>query len=480
MKRIHQFRLLYLMPLLALFTSCEKGFEEINSDPNRISVISPGTLLNPVLYEVAAFNMQKSDDVTFDLMQVAINFPSASGGIHRYEITEGTGSSTWATYYRWLNNIREMKIAADSATDVNYQAIAITLNAWVYSNLTDCFGDVPMTEAVSAEEGILQPSYTRQKDIYVKVLADLDSASRLFNNTRAMTYGTEVLYGNNVSNWKRFANSLKMRLLLRVSNKSEMNSWEQLRSMVANPTLYPVFTSNDQSAIVKLTGITPLISPWGRPQDFTTGRAAGKFFLDSLNAMNDPRRAKFASQARNAAGSANIGYLGIPAGYSGNENQFDYIPSNLVQALISAPMTCPVMSYAEVEFIKSELYFRDNRQDSAKLAYERGTKAAIEQWGAVMPSNYFTDADAAYNGTLERIMLQKYYALFFNDYQQWFEYRRTGLPVLPKSPGMMNDQKMPARFIYPVSQRVFNPDNYQLATSSMGGDDINTRVWWQE
>jgi hypothetical protein len=480
MKRINIIHLINLVLLAGLFTSCEKGFEDINTDPNRISVISPGTLLNPVLYELGAFNMQKSDDVTFDLMQVAVNFPSATGGIHRYEITEGTGNSTWTTYYRWLNNIREMKIAADTARDVNYQAIAMTLNAWVYANLTDCFGDVPMTEAVSAEEGILQPKYNKQKDIYLKVLSDLDSANRLFNTTKAMAYGTEVMYGNNVGNWKRFCNSLRMRLLLRVSNRSEIDSWEQLRTMVANPTLYPVFASNDQSAIIRLTGITPLISPWGRPQDFTTGRAAGKFFLDSLNAMNDPRRARFASQARNSAGNANIGYLGIPGGYAGNENQFDYIPSNLLQALISAPMICPVMSYAEVELIKSELYFRDNKQDSAKATYERGTKAAIEQWGAVMPSTYFSDADAAYNGTLERIMLQKYYALFFNDYQQWFEYRRTGMPVLPKSPGMLNDQKMPSRFIYPVSQRVFNPDNYGLAASSMGGDNINSSVWWQE
>ncbi|HYE54200.1 MAG TPA: SusD/RagB family nutrient-binding outer membrane lipoprotein, partial [Chitinophagaceae bacterium] len=96
-----------------------------------------------------------------------------------------------------------------------------------------------------------------------------------------------------------------------------------------------------------------------------------------------------------------------------------------------------------------------------------------------MPANYFTDADAAYNGTLDRIMLQKYYALFFNDYQQWFEYRRTGLPVLPPGDGMQNGKRMPARFIYPVSQRVYNPVNYDNAVKSMGGDDVNTKVWWQ-
>lgn len=472
-------KILSLCTLVILFSSCEKGFEDINTDPNRISTISPGTLLNPTIYELASFNMQKCDDITFDLMQVALNFPSPSGGIHRYDITENTGNSIWSTYYRWLNNIREIQLAADSAKDLNYKAIAMTLNAWVYSNLTDCFGNIPMEEAVNADKGILQPKYNTQQQVYVKILADLDSANKLYNTSKAMVHGTDVLYSNNVSNWKRFTNSLRMRLLLRVSNRAEMDSWIKLKEMIANPSQFPVFTDNNQGAVLKLTGVTPLVSPWGRPQDFTTGRAAGKFFLDSLNAMNDPRRAKFASQAKNSSGSGNIGYMGIPNGYSGSESQFQYIPSQLVQALISAPMTIPILPYSEVEFIKSEVYFRENRQDSAKAAYERGVKAAIEQWGVAMPATYFSDADAAYNGTLQRIMLQKYYALFFTDFQQWFEYRRTKMPLLPTAEGMLNNKVMPSRLIYPVSQRVYNPTNYQQAVDLMGGDHINIKAWWQ-
>jgi hypothetical protein len=472
--------IVFLLSSVALsLMSCEKGFEEINTDPNRITTISPGTLLNPTLYELASFNMHKSDDITFDLMQVALPFPSPTGGIHRYDITENTGSSIWSTYYRWLNNIKEIKRAADTAKDVNYQAIAMTLNSLVYANLTDCFGSVPMKEAVSAEEGVLQPAYNTQKEVYTQILSDLDSANKLYNTAKAMSYGTDVLYANSVTNWKRFTNSLRMRLLLRASKRTEMNAMEQLRTMIANPTTYPVFTANDQGAILKITGITPLGSPWGRPQDFTTGRAAAAFFLDSLNAMNDPRRAKFMSQAKNSAGTTNIGYKGVQSGYSGNENQFAFVPSNLLQALITGPMMAPIMSYAEVELIKSEVYFKDNRQDSAKATYERGTKAAIEQWGAVVPSTYFTAGNAVYNNTLDRILLQKYYALFFTDFQQWFEYRRTGLPKLPKGDGMLNNKQMPSRLLYPVSQRVYNPANYAAAVQAMGGDLLTVKAWWE-
>jgi hypothetical protein len=77
-------------------------------------------------------------------------------------------------------------------------------------------------------------------------------------------------------------------------------------------------------------------------------------------------------------------------------------------------------------------------------------------------------------------MLQKYYALFFNDYQQWFEYRRTGLPVLPKNAGMLNNQIVPVRFRFPTTVSSNNRDNYLKAVESMGGDDINTKLWWEK
>lgn len=473
----------------SLLSACTKNFEEINTDPNRIDAISPGTLINPIIYNVAGYNMQRADDITFNLMQVALPFPSASGGLHRYDIAENAGNGTWNTYYQWLNNLKEMYNTSVKANDPNYQAIALTLQAWIYSNLTDCFGDVPMKEAVQGDGGILHPKFDTQEEIYTTQIKNLDSANNLYLTSKSMIYGTEILYANNVSKWKKFTNSLRMRLLLRLSKKTNVNAYAQLKTMIDNPTKYPVFASNDDAAILKLTGITPLTSPWGRPIDFTTFRAVGKFFLDSLNAFNDPRRARFATQARNAAGTANIGYVGIPSGYTGSESQFNYIPSNVNVSLVTAssssvtPMACVIMPYAEVEFIKAEVQFINNNSAAAKAAYEAGVKAAVEQWGAVMPTDYFTNATTAaataYNGTLHRILLQKYYALYFVDYQAWFEYRRTGMPVLPVNTGMAGKQ-MPTRFKYPIAVRTNNPDNYQLAVQSMGGDLNTTKVWWEK
>ncbi len=461
-------------------TACTSDFEELNTDPNRIEKISPGTLLNPIIYEMASFNTSRSNAFTFDLMQVALPYPSTSGGVHRYDISESAGNSTWNTYYKWLINIKEMREAAVAANDANYEAIALTLNAWTYSLLTDSFGDVPMEEASRGAERIFQPAFNTQQEIYTRILADLETANGLFNTTQPLTYGTEILYANEVANWQRFCNSLHLRLLLRVSKREEMNANARMAEIVNNPAQYPVFTKNEEAAILKITGVVPNVSPWGRAIDFTTFRAAGKFFVDNLNDFEDPRRAKFITQARSADGKTLIGYQGIPSGYSGNDSQFDYQPSNVNIALVTAPMISVIMSYAEVEFIKAELAQKGIISGNAQEYYEKGVKAAIEQWGAAMPADYFTNPKAAYDGTFERIMLQKYYALYFNDYQQWFEYRRTGLPELPKGDAMLNDKRVPVRFRFPTTVQTNNTVNYQKAVAAMGGDDINTKVWWEK
>ena len=346
--------------------------------------------------------------------------------------------------------------------------------------LTDAFGDIPMEEAARGDEQLFKPAFNTQQQVYTKILSDLETANGLFDPAKAMIYGTEILYGNNVNKWKRFCNSLHLRLLLRVSKRAEMDAFTKMNAMVKDPAKYPVFANNGEAAILQITGIEPNVSPWGRAIDFTTFRAAGEFFIDNLNAFNDPRRAIFNTQARSSDGKIALGYKGIPSGFSGNYAQFSFLPSNLNIALVTEPMKVIIMTYAEVEFIKAELAQLTNLTSTAKTHYENGVKAAIEQWNGVLPVNYFTNKAAAYNGTLERILLQKYYALYFNDYQQWYEYRRTGFPILPKAEGMLNNKIMPVRFRYPTTTVTNNNENYQKAVVSMGGDDINTKVWWEK
>ncbi|MBS9525224.1 SusD/RagB family nutrient-binding outer membrane lipoprotein [Litoribacter alkaliphilus] len=478
MKKLNTFIMALILGLGSF--SCVYDFDELNTNPNLVDRISPGTLLNPIIYGVSSFNTSRADAFTFQLMQVALPFPSAAGGVHRYDITEAAGNSTWNTYYRWLINIKEMEASAIENQDPNYEAIALTLRAWVYSLLTDSFGDVPFHEASRAEDGILRAKFDGQEEIYAALLEGLERANSLYDLQRSMIFGEDILFQNNVSKWQKFTNSLHLRLLMRISNREETGALSKMAQIIQQPEQYPVFNSSDDSAILRITGVAPNLSPWGRAIDFTTFRAMSEFFIDNLNELEDPRRSKFSIQARDLDGQTAIGFKGIPSGYISNESAFEFIPSNHNIALVQVPMISLIMTYAEVEFIKAELAQKGVISSNPEAHYQAGVEAAMNHWGIDLPLGYFDNPAASYDGTLERVMLQKYLALYFNDYQQWFEYRRTGYPVLPKQPGMLNNQQVPVRFRYPVDVQIHNRSNYQEAVARMGGDDINTKVWWEK
>ena len=475
---MNRIRFHYILILIAVSNmACTKDFEEVNEDPNRISEISPGTLINPIIYGLASHNADRSNSITFDLMQVSLPFPSVSGGLHRYDVSQNIGNSSWYWYYRWLNNIDEMLAASEASQDANYEAIALTLRAWVYSNLTDLFGPVPMTEATGGEEGNFYPAFDAQQFIYESILADLERANSLYNTEEAMIYAEDILFANDVEKWQKFTNSLHLRLLLRISNRSETNAFQKLTTMIENPAQYPVFENAEESAILQVTGVTPNVSPWGRPQDFRLNVKIAEFFMENLNDLEDPRRPFIATMAVDE-NNEEIGYKGIPSAYAGPESQFTYNASTFNIEQVENPMQIFLMTYAEVAFIKAEVAQRGYTGD-AEQEYRNGVTAAIAQMGAETPESYFDNPVAAYDGTLEQIMLQKYYALYFTDYQQWFEYRRTGLPTLPTTTAMENNAEMPARLYYPDDVQINNAGNYEQALELLGGpDDINTKVWW--
>ncbi|REC47316.1 SusD/RagB family nutrient-binding outer membrane lipoprotein [Chryseobacterium pennipullorum] len=479
---------IFLSTLIALsvftFNSCERNFEEINTDTSRIKEPSVGSFLVPIQYEMGSYGYNRADDFTFDIMQVALDFPNEGATVSRYYLTESTGNGYWNTSYKWLKQVKELNEAAKKEQNNNYLAISKVLNAWIMSNLTDAFGDVPMTEALRLEEGIMRPKYDKQKDIYMFLLDDLKEANTLFDETKTLSEGDLFFQANastaGIVKWKKFCNSLSLRLLTRILKRNgEVNVNQRIADIVNDPVGHPIFQSNADGVVLDISGVAPLLPPIARPQDFTAYRASGGFFTQTLVDNNDPRLSLFFTQAKSIPGNANIGYKGAPSGYALG-TAFDYQPSNLNQNLAKAPLKILVMPYAELQFILAELAYKKIITGSARTFYENGVKATLEQWGATVPANYFDNPKVAYDDSLERIMLQKYVALFFVDHQQWYEQRRTGLPVLPNNGGLMNDAKMPQRMLYPTVTKVQNYDNYVIASQNMGGDHINTKMWWNK
>ena len=123
---------------------------------------------------------------------------------------------------------------------------------------------------------------------------------------------------------------------------------------------------------------------------------------------------------------------------------------------------------------------------TAKAHFNAGVTASMLQWGATMPADFLTQPSVAYDDTqsaekqLEQIMLQKYYAYFFVDYQAWFEKRRTGYPVLPRGTGIPAENQFPSRVPYPTYLQSQNASNLNAAVSRIGKDDSNVKVWWEK
>ena len=487
---------LLLFPLWGLGNfSCTRNFEEINTDPNRPQEITPGVMLGQLQYRLVNSSMGAARSFTHELMQVDAPRGSASGaGLHRYVVNPGAG--VWSNFYSYLTDIEDLYTIADRLKENNYKAIALVYKSWAYSILTDLYGDVPYSQANKAAEGIVKPGFDQQKDIYIQLLKDLDTANGLFDENKALTYAGDLVFNANtvtggknsgILKWKKFANSLRLRLLLRVLKRDgEINAREQITAILADPALFPVMTANADDAIFRYPGTFPYFNPFynARTLDWREGTYFTEFFLNKLNATNDPRRAIWAIPVPVAGQSV---FQGIQSGYPTTVEYAVGKNSSYTDALKTLPQLGVMMPYAEVEFIKAELALNGfSTGRTPKAHYDAGITASMVQWGTTLPAGFLAQSGVVYNATataeqqLEQIMVQKYYAYFFVDYQAWFEKRRTGYPVLPRGAGIPAENRFPNRVPYPTYLQSLNPEALAAAVASMGGDRSDIKVWWEK
>lgn len=481
--------------LIVLLTACTDNFEEINSDPNRPGTITPGVILGQLQYRLVNSSMTASKNFTHELMQVDAPRSSTNGaGLHRYVVNPGSG--VWSNFYLYMNDIEDLYSMADALGENNYKAIALVYKSWAYSIVSDLYGDIPYTQATKATEGVYQAAFDRQSDIYPALLQNLEMANQLFDDSKALTYGGDMVYNANaltgnrntgIVKWRKFANSLRLRLLLRAYDRDrEINVTEQINTMLSDPSTYPLMSTIADGAVFRYPGTYPYYNPYynARTIDWRQGNYFTKFFLATLMQTNDPRLAVWATQV-NVDGQ--MVYQGIESGYPPSTEYIVDKNSSYQDALKTLPQLGVMMTHAEVEFILAELALKQfATPNTAKMHYQFGIASSITQWGAAVPSDFFTRDGIAYDeaGTedeqLQQIMLQKYYAYFFVDYQSWFEKRRTGFPVLPRGDGIPPENNFPSRVPYPTYLQSLNAAELARAVDMMGGDDSDGKVWWDK
>lgn len=502
-KLIYKISCLVLLGTLGL-SSCTKDFTQINTNPNTTFFALPQQLLAPALVSVEGYNMLRNRNFNNELMQVTVNMTDAEGQVFRYDFR-----SNWADYlynglYTELTNFKDIyKLASQEVTyNKSYMGISLVCQAWIYSILTDTYGDIPYFQSnLAKDSSIYEPRFDRQKDIYLDLFKKLEDANTLLTTGTGIVASSDPVFGGNIAKWRKFGNSLYLRLLLRISGKAEVSTdvIAKIKDMIdVRASSYPIMASNDESAILRWTGVGPYTSPYigVREQDFRSP-AIASFFMDHLVAWNDPRIdiPTYGTNGINRWGIAPYqgAYLGVPSGYAPGENpqkKSYFYSSTSTSSLQTEPMTGLMMTYPEVKFILAEAAAKGWISGSAETYYNDGVQNSILQWlptkWTTPVTTYLANADMQWLPTLtmdekmERIHMQKYYALFLTDMQQWFEYRRTGHPTLSKGAGLRNNGVMPARMTYPVYVQSTNPTNYKIAVAAQGPDVISTQVWWQK
>jgi len=469
--------------LAVTLVSCTKEFKEINTSKNGVKNTTPETLFTSALHDVITRNLNRAMRLTNELMQVHVTTSDADE-IHRYVIRPLESDYMWSNWYLQLTNFKDMYKGASVIKSNNYMGIALIMDVWVSSLITDTYGDVPYSQANQGkEQGILQPKFDSQQSIYASLFSKLEEANTRLKAATEIPdaeKGLEPLYNGDMVKWRKFGNSLYLRLLMRTSGRTELNAAAKITEIVdTRKAEYPIFASNDDSAILRFQSTPPLVSEFYnyRDLDFNSGSGLGEFFINNLNNWEDPRLEKWATKFENS-------YQGIKSGYP--VGQVPAVKSRYSIALKNEPLLGNIMNYAELQFILAEASVRGLVSGAAQTYYENGVKGAITMWGYTVPADYLTATTAKWDPTnnayqmTEKIMLQKYYALFFTDFQQWFEYRRTGFPILPKGEGLQNGGQMPSRLKYPVNVQSLNSANYKDAVANMGGDDLNVKVWWNK
>ncbi len=503
---------------LLLMYSCTANFEEINTNPNTTTVgeIKASGMFEPLLYNGANAWL----NYTWFWNNELVQFTAFTGGTtrqeHRYFISDANWQSVWNTFSRYTNNALHMYDLAVQEKDQSLQATALTLKVlWMY-NLTDMFGDVPYSEAFTARKpgGTIKPKFDSQKEVYEQMFLDLEAANTLYATKPVfMKPALDGMYGGSMDKWRKFNNSLYLRLLMRVSARSEMNSGAKIAEIINNSAKYPILASNSDNATVIFTGSAPFRNEFADTDERTFTSSGRKLTQQVMKMMVveennqqvyvDPRLPIIGKKNTSTVSNPKNLWIGTISGGKQEEQSDADRGTSWLNAKVFSRADAPgwFMDFAEVQFILAESAvkgFIPGGATKAEEHYNAAVTASLEKWGpfgkfSELPVSITQEAiddflssdlaswDKATN-KLELIGNQKYLSLFWVGMEAYHEYRRTEYPALTIGNGAIyNDFILPTRFGYSTTTMATNSENANIALDRMGGENnMKTPVWWSK
>lgn len=535
----------YLFAFLLLgFQACTDHFEELNTNPAGFPSLAPGIQLAKIQADLSGQREEawyNDLGITSPLVQhIGGSWWSAHGS--QYRIVEKSHWYTFweSTYPRDVKNIQNLvDNTAEDPEMVNYNAAGRIMRVYIFSRLTDVYGDIPYSEAAKGyTEGIFLPKYDRQEDIYTDFFKELDEAVAAFDPAQGPVNG-DLFFGGDVSKWIKFGNSLRLRLGMRLTEVKPAEAQKQVEAAIAGG----VMESNADNAMLLHMEIAYIAGGEesrgnGRSQAFQATpnsenyRLAGAL-VEQMVETDDPRLYIFGGayldeQDPNYPGvdirtlNADFEPIGLENGaytwdlwedYGELEiradngtgeptgetvfigHSFKFLqPSKYVSAL-NAPYFH--MTYSEVELLKAEAALRGwSGVSNVQEHFEKGVTAGVEMATLypgvpAVPQEEINELLANYEpfpttfeGAMEAIHEQLWVTLFLNGVEAYSNYRRTGYPDLEPFQEITGGNAsgtggvMPRRFFYPESEALTNSSNYQEAVDRLGGNDWLDRVWW--
>ncbi|MCG1036129.1 SusD/RagB family nutrient-binding outer membrane lipoprotein [Polaribacter sargassicola] len=475
-------KIIYTLAIFAFtIASCTKDFEELNTNINEPVAVQPNLLLRQVIYDFGE-NMSYEGFVAGDLLaqhRTALDFNL----FDRHALkSPQLGGNPWEIFY---TNLRDNEIIIKQAQETTayavYEGPALILKAYMAAGLTDLFGDVPYFEAFNGIDGTVTPAYDLQEDIYLSengILDNLDKGITAINAyTSSIALEGDILFNGDLESWVKFANSLKIKYLIRISDKVDVAT--QLQTIFTEGNY---IKSNTENAIFDFTNTEPNSFRLSqlRIGDFNNF-VLSETMEEILTELNDTR---IATMFRPFSNSTSNEFNGLINGIDASSTSIalaDYSLAGTIFREDSSTLDANFMTAWETSFLLAEAALKGFISADAETLYNSGVTQAFEYWNTTLPTDYLT-VNANFNDTskssLEQIITQKWIASVINGYEGWIEYRRTGFPALKDISASLNDGLIPVRMPYPAEEASLNSENYQVADAATDGNSLNVKVWW--
>lgn len=474
-----------LLPLGLALGACDKEFDEINTNPNNPETGNPAFILTNAeranIFRL--FDIPANQDGALLVVQhwAKVQYTTED----RYGFRPASYQSIWDGFYAGgLEDFNELIRQGEATQNPNLQAVGLVMRSYFFSVLTDLYGDIPYTDALNIRANVLTPKYDPQQVVYKGLLEDLKRASALVQVT-GPEVGGDIIYGGDMDMWQRFANSLRLRLAMRMADADEATARPVIAELLNGTT--PLISSNAENAQFVFESSTPNTNPVYENRLTRDDHRISRSIVNTLLRLNDPRLSLYANHPE--CGDSAATYRGMPNGLtSANAAAYGPLCSTSKVGSYFTAATAPgvLMTYAEVLFFKAEAIQRGFITGNAAAEYQNAITASMDQYGfsGSDVTTYLNQPEVAYDAANFRksIGTQKWIALYGQGVEAWSEFRRLDAPTLTvaKSPVAAAGGLIPVRFLYPANEQSINQNSYAAAVAHQGPDALTTKLWWDK